>query len=169
MFNVSSPYARGLETLLMRSRVFEEIIAEYIIRVNSKYFSNVFPSTQLTKVVLGKLQERKTKFPIVHRIVREILKRWEQEGVCIHVTTTKYSKSRTKTKEVYKFHRGGLQVLKDLIIQSTIDKIKGEIDKEQVPTDSLKTREEILEEFNREIEDFFEAMETESETEGKDN
>ncbi|MHA1733865.1 MAG: hypothetical protein ACTSU5_18135 [Promethearchaeota archaeon] len=158
-----SSYSRGIDNLLKDSEKFEEILAEYIIRTNSHYFSNVFPSTQLAKIVLNKLEERRTKFPIIHRLVREILKKWADSGVCVHVTTTKYSKSRTKTKEVYKFHGGGLAKLKELIIKSSIQKISAEVEPEKLPSDSLKTREEMIEDLQREFEDFFYLMESESE------
>lgn len=160
-----SSYSRGIENLLKNSRKFENIMMEYIIRTNSRYFSNVFPSTQLAKVVLDKLDEKKTKFPIIHKIIREILKQWEKNNLCIHVTTTKYSKSRTKTKEVYRFHQGGLNELKKEIISASIERIEEGMDKTEIPTDSLKTREDILEGFQTEIEDFFRAIEFETDIE----
>ncbi len=156
---MTSSYDKGVEKMLAYSKDFEDIILEYICRVNAKFYSNVFPSTQLAKIIMNKLQAKKTSFPIIHKIVREILKRWEEKEVCEHVRTTKYSKSRSKTKEIYKFPDVGLAELKKRVISSSIDLIEKEDPSKFVEGNVMKTREEILDGFQREIEEFFDFME----------
>jgi hypothetical protein len=57
-----SSYQKGIENLLDQNREeFENIIAEYIIGVHNKYFSNMFPSTQICKVLLDRLDKKKSK------------------------------------------------------------------------------------------------------------
>ncbi len=157
---MTSSYDKGVdEKILAYSKDFEDIILEYICRVNAKFFSNVFPSTQLAKIIMNKLQAKKTSFPIIHKIVREILKGWEEKEVCEHVRTTKYSKSRSKTKEIYKFPDLGLAELKKRLINSSIDLIEREDPSKFCEDNVMKTREEILDGFQREIGEFFDFME----------
>ncbi len=156
---MTSSYDKSAEKMLAYSKEFEDIILEYICRVNAKFYSNVFPSTQLAKIIMNKLQAKKTSFPIIHKIVREILKKWEEKEVCEHVRTTKYSKSRSKTKEIYKFPDLGLAELKKRLISSSIDLIEKENPAKFCDDNVMKTREEILDGFQREIEEFFDFVE----------
>ncbi len=156
---MTSSYEKGVEKMLAYSKEFEDIILEYICRVNAKFYSNVFPSTQLAKIIMNKLQAKKTSFPIIHKIVREILRRWEEKEVCEHVRTTKYSKSRSKTKEIYKFPDIGLAELKKRLISSSIDLIQKEDPSKFFDDNVMKTREEILDGFQREIDEFFNFVE----------
>ncbi len=159
---MTSSYEKGVdEKMLAYSKEFEDIILEYICRVNAKFYSNVFPSTQLAKIIMNKLQAKKTSFPIIHKIVREILKRWEEKEVCEHVRTTKYSKSRSKTKEIYKFPDVGLVELKKRLINSSIELIEKEDPAKFCEGNVMKTRDDILNGFQREIEEFFDFMEEE--------
>ncbi len=164
---MTSSYDKGVEKMLAYSKDFEDIILEYICRVNAKFYSNVFPSTQLAKIIMNKLQAKKTSFPIIHKIVREILKRWEEKEVCEHVRTTKYSKSRSKTKEIYKFPDVGLAELKKRLISSSIDLIEKEDPVKFCEGNVMKTREEILDGFQREIDGFFDFMEEEESEKGE--
>ncbi|HMF30194.1 MAG TPA: hypothetical protein VKK79_02170 [Candidatus Lokiarchaeia archaeon] len=165
---MSSSYEKGIEKLLQNSQEFESIILEYICRVNAKFYSNVFPSTQLAKVIMNKLQAKKTKFPVIHKIVREILKKWEESEVCEHVRTTKYSRSRSKTKEIYKFPDPGLAELKERLISYSIDLIQNE-DLETLGDENvMQTREEMINKFQEEFENFFEEVEEEGELEELD-
>jgi len=157
---MTSSYDKGVdEKLLAYSKEFEDIILEYICRVNAKFYSNTFPSTQLAKIIMNRLQAKKTSFPIIHRVVREILKKWAEKEVCEHVRTTKYSKSRNKTKEIYKFPDLGLAELKKRLINSSIELIEKEDPSKFCADNVMKTREEIIEGFQREIEEFFDFVE----------
>ncbi|MHA1231041.1 MAG: hypothetical protein ACTSRP_08885 [Candidatus Helarchaeota archaeon] len=81
----------------------ENIIEKYVLSVNKKYNSHVFPSSQLTKVVMKELGiENKNKFRIYHTKVKNILKRWELKNYCEHIDTTHYAHCK-KTKMIYQF------------------------------------------------------------------
>ncbi|TFF86941.1 MAG: hypothetical protein EU551_00025 [Promethearchaeota archaeon] len=81
----------------------EHILEKYVLSVNTKYHSHVFPSSQLTKVVMKKLNiKNKNMFRIYHGKVKKILKKWEGKNYCEHVDTTHYSHCK-KTKKIYQF------------------------------------------------------------------
>ena len=138
-----------LKKLKEEEKFIEWIIAQYVVSVNSKYHSYEFPSSQLAKLVLKILNKRATKFSINHRLVKEILKNWEKNGICNYITATKYSHCRGKTKEIYRFTDSGLIKLKEMIFDITIKSIKKDdslllkLSKEQ----TMKTREKILDDF----------------------
>lgn len=141
-------------------RFLEWIIAEYVVSVNSKYFSYDFPSSQLTKLALKILNKPKTKFSIMHRMVKEILKKWEKQGICQFLTASKYSHCRGKTKEIYRFNDIGFKKIKELIIDMIINSIKSEdtilfrISDQQ----TMKTREKMLDDILLEYEDKIELI-----------
>ncbi len=119
-----SSFEKGIKRRLSKERkIIEWLMAEYIIGVNSKWHSDVFPSTQLTKVVLNITRRSRSDFSSTHRLIREILKDWEKLGYAEYVTTTKYAHCR-KTKMIYHFPMEGLRKLKELIIDRHIDFIK---------------------------------------------
>jgi DNA-binding PadR family transcriptional regulator len=128
---------------------FETIMVEYITKVSSRYRGNEFTSSQLAKTIVNEERIGKTRFPIVHRIVKCILSTWEKLGLCTHISTTKYSRCR-KTKDTYRFTVSGLKEIKRQAIDDTIQTIeKGELratpimrTKESIAKDRL---EELLE------------------------
>ncbi|MHA1797496.1 MAG: hypothetical protein ACTSVY_03520 [Candidatus Helarchaeota archaeon] len=80
----------------------EKILKDHINSVNSKWQSNVFPSSSLAKIVCKKLNIPNTRFRLVHKEVRNILMRWAEQKLCIHMGTTHYTHS-SKTKMIYEF------------------------------------------------------------------
>ncbi|MHA1271150.1 MAG: hypothetical protein ACTSPY_15255 [Candidatus Helarchaeota archaeon] len=92
-----------IDPKLKEMLAIEHIIESYVLSVNTKYNSHVFPSSQLTKVVIKELRiENKNKFRIYHTKVKEILKKWEQKDYCEHVDTTHYAHCK-KTKMIFQF------------------------------------------------------------------
>lgn len=135
--------------------MFEEIICEYVVRVNAKYYSTIFPSNQIAKIIMDKMDKKKTKFPIIHKVVREILNKWVNKDMCKYVS----EKQIHKIKAVVEFDEKGLQRLKRKILDYSIDKIQSGLKDQDVPADSLKTRDAIIKEMELEIQDFFNVIE----------
>lgn len=127
----------------------EWIIAEYVVGVNSKWHSYDFPSSQLAKMVLKILIRPNTKFSITHKIIKEILKKWENNEICLYITTTKYAHCRGKTKIIYRFTDSGIKKIKELIIEMVIISIKKEDTLLLKLSDqrTMKTREKIIDDF----------------------
>lgn len=143
-----SSFEKGIKKRLSREKAtLEWIIGKYIIGVNSKWNSDNFPSTQLTKVVLNITGQGKSEFSSMHRLIREILIVWQKNGFCQHVTTTKYAHCR-KTKMVYYFPPDGLKKLKGILISQHLDIIKnwqeGDLENYLDSIDVMKTRENII-------------------------
>ncbi|MHA1264237.1 MAG: hypothetical protein ACTSRS_03300 [Candidatus Helarchaeota archaeon] len=153
-----SSFEKGIMRRLEKERkLLEWLMAEYIIGVNSKWHSDNFPSTQLAKVVLNVTNRSRREFSSIHRIIREILKDWEENrGFCRYITTTKYAHCR-RTKNIYHFPSDGLKKMKELIIDKHIDFIKNWEKWEQYVKEEgiMKTRNNtiqlILFEYNRKI------------------
>ncbi|HUY01095.1 MAG TPA: hypothetical protein VMV49_16165 [Candidatus Deferrimicrobium sp.] len=150
-------FEKGIKKRLSKERqLIEWIIGEYIIGVNSKWHSDNFPSTQLTKVVLNITGRSRRDFSSTHRLIREILKEWEDNGVCEYITTTKYAHCR-KTKMIYHFPMNGLKKIKEMIIDHHIEFIKNWNQWERYVNneDVMKTRENIIKlllfEYNNKI------------------
>lgn len=155
-----SSYQKGIENLLDHNREeFENIIAEYIIGVHNKYFSNMFPSTQICKVLLDRLDKKKSKFSIFHKIVREILNNWKNKDLCEIVS----QKKRHSIKTVVKFGDEGLNHLKQKVLDFSIKKIEDEIEIRHTEEEEkvLKTREKIIEDMEYKIRDLFLTLEHE--------
>jgi hypothetical protein len=122
------------------TREFRTIVLEYIAKVNSKYRANEFTSSQLAKNILTTTEMGKTRFPIVHRIVKDILRTWEEQGLCTHISRTKYSRCR-KTKDTYRFRTQGIKEIKKQAIEETIRTInEGELKESPI----MRTRETIV-------------------------
>ncbi|MHA1357853.1 MAG: hypothetical protein ACTSQI_03120 [Candidatus Helarchaeota archaeon] len=141
-----SSFDKGIKKRLSKERpVIEWLMGEYIIGVNSKWHSDNFPSTQLTKVVLSITRRSKKDFSSTHRLIREILKDWESSGYCTYITTTKYAHCR-KTKMIYHFPADGLKKIKEMIIDRHIEFIKNWNKWQNYVRngDVMKTRENII-------------------------
>jgi len=169
MGNVSS-YQKGIRKIMGHKSDFEMLISEYLLSVNSKYKSNMFPTPQIAKVLVSKLKVKKTKFPIIHKIVRMILKEWCDNGWCEFVSTTRSGKNR-KNKYVYKFSPENFKFLKGKFITGSINEIEmsgkegkekshhdntpniGEIEGDIPIKDAMKSREIIFEDWIFEIQD----------------
>ncbi|MHA1697182.1 MAG: hypothetical protein ACTSXT_10085 [Candidatus Helarchaeota archaeon] len=81
----------------------EHVIEKYVLSINDKYNSHVFPSSLLTKVVMKELKiENKNKFRIYHSKVKKILNKWVNKEYCEHIDTTHYAHCK-KTKMIYQF------------------------------------------------------------------
>ena len=144
-----SSYDKGINKILKKSQGFEWIIASYLVDTHDKFKSNVFPSTQVAKIVMDKLDKERTKFAVVHRIVREIMKKYQEEGLCERLERGRAK----KTKKIYKFTDYGFKVLKSKIINFNIENIKGTIpDEYQVET---RSREDMLMHYLQDMVDQF--------------
>ncbi len=99
--------------------LINQIILEYITKVNSNWKSNVFTSARLAKIALERLGDKSTRFPIIHCIVRKTLGNLAEKGFCTYLTTTKLGRCR-KTKDVYKFNPSGMRWIKQRIIEQSI-------------------------------------------------
>lgn len=87
-------------------RKVEAIMKDYITDTNFKWNSNVFTSSSITKVIMKTLREPPTKFRVIHKMVRDILKMWEEKSYCEHIETTHYAHCK-KTKMIVQFSREG--------------------------------------------------------------
>ena len=120
--------------------LINQLILEYITKVNSNWHSNVFTSARLAKIALEQLGDRSTRFPIIHSIVRKTLGNLAEKGFCTYLTTTKLGRCR-KTKDVYKFNPSGIKWIKHRIIEESIKEInKGR----QFNQGILRTREKTI-------------------------
>jgi len=155
----ASSYQKGIDRLLLNKANFESLIIEYLLTVNSKYRSNMFPTPQIAKILLDKLKMKKTQFPILHKIVRTILAEWEKQNFCEYITTTKSGRNR-RTKFIYRFNPDQIQFLKGRFITSSINQIEQEITNENKEPleDILKSRENILEDWLASVKDEMEDM-----------
>ncbi len=88
----------------------ESLMKDYISDTNLKWNSDVFTSSSTTKVMMKKLGAPKTQFRIIHKIVRDILKDWEQKAYCDHIETTHYAHCK-KTKMIFQFNKYGFSHL----------------------------------------------------------
>lgn len=80
----------------------EEIIQEYILEVNQKWNSYVFPSSQLTKIVMNSMSLPLSYYRIYHQMTKQILKKWERQDICQFIETeSEISKKREKL--LYRF------------------------------------------------------------------
>lgn len=143
----TSSYQKGIEKLLEKKEGFEWIIASYLINTHNKFKSNVFPTTQIAKIVMNKMGKKKTQYPILHKIVREIFKIWTDEEIC-EIARQKRRESK-KTKMIYRITDYGFTVLKTKVIEFSIQNIEGSISTEFEP--STRTREEILGDYLQDI------------------
>ena len=146
-----SSYNKGIKRKLEKQKdVLEYLIIEYILRVNSRYRSQEFPSTQVAKILLKQLGNRDS-FATTHRLVRDILREWdEKRGWCQKIAVTKYGHCR-KTKTVYRFSEEGLQALKQRLIDFRIDEIERDTplttEEPEDPEIILRTRDELLDDL----------------------
>ena len=89
-------------------RKVESLMKDQISDTNLKYQSDVFTSSSLTKIILKDLNFPNTKFRIIHRIVRDIFKEWEEKSYCTHIETTHYAHCK-KTKMIIQFSEHGFR------------------------------------------------------------
>ncbi|MHA1276699.1 MAG: hypothetical protein ACTSQI_08850 [Candidatus Helarchaeota archaeon] len=92
----------------------EAIMKDCISEINFKWSSNVFTSSTITKIILKKLELPKTQFRIIHRIVRDIFKKWEEKSYCEHIETTHYAHCK-KTKMIIQFNRYGFRNIVEVV------------------------------------------------------
>jgi len=88
----------------------ENIMRNYISTTNFHWNSDVFTSSSITKIVIKALKLQQTKFRIIHKVVRDTLKKWAKKSYCIHIETTHYGHSQ-KTKMIVQFSNYGLENL----------------------------------------------------------
>jgi hypothetical protein len=89
------------------SEKIELTMKDYISTTNFQWNSDVFTSSSITKIVMKALKVQQTRFRLIHKIVRDILKKWAQKSYCIHIETTHYGHSQ-KTKMIVQFNNYGL-------------------------------------------------------------
>jgi hypothetical protein len=153
-----SSYQKGIANLLEKhEQEFENIIAEYILEVHHKYYSNTFPSTQICKILINKLEKKQSKFSIFHKIVRKILNNWVDMDICQIVSQRKGHQLKT----VVKFDDVGFRQLKQKIIDFSIKTIEDGLINQMFSVDSLKKREDFLKDLEYEIKDLFSTFESE--------
>jgi hypothetical protein len=140
-----SSYEKGINNLLNDIKKYEALIWAYVLRVNSNFHSNEFPSTQITKIIMDKLGLEKTKFSLFHKVIRIILNRWKEKGICELVSNARTSGTR-KTKEIYRFNDDGLEKIKAQFIDRCIEDIVKDVDVEK-DLQVLKTRDKIIEDL----------------------
>ncbi|MHA1293941.1 MAG: hypothetical protein ACTSQJ_14895 [Promethearchaeota archaeon] len=156
-----SSYQKGIANLLEKYESnFENIIAEYVLEVHNKYYSNTFPSTQICKILIDKLEKNQSKFSIFHKIVRNILNNWVDKDMC-EIVSQRTGKHNLKT--VVRFDEEGFKRLKQKIIDFSIKKIEDGIKNQIISIDSLKTREKIIEDIEYDIKDVFFTLESDEE------
>ncbi|MFX1487112.1 MAG: hypothetical protein ACFFBS_08490 [Promethearchaeota archaeon] len=120
--------------------MINQIILEYITKINSNWHSNVFTSARLARIALERLDDKRTRFPTVHSVVRKTLKNLAEEGLCTYVTTTKLGRCR-KTKDVYRFNSSGIRLVKRRLIEESI---KGINRGQEFSYGILRTRERTI-------------------------
>ncbi|HME52493.1 MAG TPA: hypothetical protein VKM55_09770 [Candidatus Lokiarchaeia archaeon] len=140
-----SSYEKGINNLLNDMEKYEALIWAYVLRVNSNFHSNEFPTTQITKIIMAKLGLEKTKFSLFHKVIRIILNKWEETGICELVSNSQKKNAR-KTKEVYRFNDDGLEKIKARFIDKCIEDIIENVDVEK-DLQVLKTRDKIIEDL----------------------
>jgi len=149
-----SSYEKGVKKLLENRDIFEWIISNYIVDIYTKFNSSIFPTTQIAKVLLNKLNRKKTQFGIIHKLVREIFKMYEEEEILEEIKEGRYNPR--KTKIVYRVNEEGIKILKSKIMGFNIKSIEGKISEEiEYPT---KTREQYLLDY---IANIFDTIERE--------
>ena len=153
-----SSFERGIDRKLEENfELLEWLTGEYVLSVNSKWGSNDFPSSQLAKMILKILEKEKTNFSVFHRLVKEILKKWEKDGISEYVTTTKYAHSR-KTKMIFRFDDEGIKKLKEKIMTYSISLLQKQDDlfiKIVSQRKAMKTREKIIDLSMMDVENLF--------------
>ncbi len=159
-----------IKKLKEEEKIIEWIIAEYVVGVNSKWHSYDFPSSQLAKLVLKILNKPNTKFSITHRLVKDILKKWEKNGICKFIIATKYAHCRGKTKKIYRFTDEGLKKIKELIIEMIINSIRKDdsLLLRLSEKETMKTREKILDDFLFDFHEMIESLVSKSEIDDND-
>lgn len=155
-----SSYQKGINKLLKNKEIFEWIIANYMIDTHNKFKSNVFPTTQIAKVVMNKLGKKKTQFPILHKVVREIFSNyWLKEEICEVIDHSRSTSKKTKT--VYRITDHGFSVLKSRVIGFQIQQIEGTISTEFEP--NIRSREQLLTDYLLDVLDKMDEDEFEDE------
>ena len=122
------------------TKAIRRIMFDYVIKVNSRYRGNEFTSSQLAKKVMLTLEVEKTRFPKIHRLVKESLRTLEEQGLCTRISRTKYSRCR-KTKDTYRFSAQGIKEIKMDAIDETI-KGMGEGELREFPI--MRSRDTIV-------------------------
>jgi len=140
-----SSYEKGINNLLNEIEKYEALIWAYVLRVNSNFHSNEFPSTQITKIIMAKLGLEKTKFSLFHKVIRIILNKWEENGICELISNARTTSAR-KTKEIYRFNDDGIEKIKAKFINKCIEDIVKNVDIEK-DLQVLKTRDKIIEDI----------------------
>jgi signal transduction histidine kinase len=84
----------------------ESIMKNYVSETYFKWNSAIFTSSSLAKRIMKELEEPKTRYRIIHRMVQNVLRKWEKDSYCEHVETKYYSNSR-KTKMIIQFNDYG--------------------------------------------------------------
>lgn len=142
----TSSYQKGINNILEDVETYEALIWEYVLRVNSNFYSKEFPTTQIAKIILDRLNIEKTRFPIFHKVIRIILANWATNGLCERVRRTRSSGTK-KTKVIYRFNEEGLGKIKAKFIDKCISDIINE-DALKRELQVLKTREKIIDDLN---------------------
>ena len=83
-------------------KIIEEELYDYVIGVNRKWNSNIFPSSSLAKAILKNLHESRNKYRKYHTTVKKVLNKWANKGFCKLIDMTSLPSGK-KTKFIYQF------------------------------------------------------------------
>lgn len=97
-------------------------IIRFILKLNLLYNNHVFTSSRIAQEIIKSKGVKKTFFPKIHRVVREILSEWSKQEICVFLSQTKLGHSR-KTKAIYNFTKTGLTKLKTYVISEVAKSI----------------------------------------------
>jgi len=93
--------------------------ARFIIKLNNLYNNYVFTSSRIAQEITKSKNIKITFFPKIHKKIRELLREWSYQQICIFLAQTKLGHSR-RTKTVYKFTEHGITKLKKYLISEAI-------------------------------------------------
>ncbi|MEM2110202.1 MAG: hypothetical protein QW327_06965 [Candidatus Odinarchaeota archaeon] len=93
--------------------------ARFIIKLNNLYNNYVFTSSRIAQEITKSKNIKITFFPKIHKTIRELLREWSKQQICIFLSQTKLGHSR-RTKAIYKFTEHGLMKLKKYLISEAI-------------------------------------------------
>ncbi|MHA1754525.1 MAG: hypothetical protein ACTSYR_03300 [Candidatus Odinarchaeia archaeon] len=122
-----------------------EVIIKFILKLNHLYHSHVFTSARIANEIIKVKNIKKTYFPKVHKIVKNILDDWHHKGICSFINKTKLGRSR-KTKVIYQFSESGINQLKKELITAALNTIKK---RKRGAFISFINRKHIIEKYHR--------------------
>ncbi len=106
-----------MNQILIDNIIFETTY--FIIKLHTLYNNYVFTSSRIAREIIKSKNIKTTFFSKIHKKIRELLKNWADQEICVFLSQTKLGHSR-KTKAVYKFTDHGIKKLKKYLAASII-------------------------------------------------